>query len=93
MNSFIFPCFSLIFLPDNNILKFYFYFQREPKSEKERKILDFMLELRKLFSLLLGSQRKYVDPSTAVGILRGYLGGENAYCNNQQDVSGIQPKN
>jgi len=61
--------------------------QREPKSEKERKILDFMLELRKLFSLLLGSQRKYVDPSTAVGILRGYLGGENAYCNNQQDVS------
>ena len=45
-----------------------------------------MLELRKLFSLLLGSQRKYVDPSVAVGILRGCLGGEN-YCNNQQDVS------
>jgi len=61
--------------------------QREPKSEKERKILDFMLELRKLFSLLVGSQRKYVDPSIAVGILRGSLGGENNYCNNQQDVS------
>ena len=67
----------------NNVL----YLQREPKSEKERKILDFMIELRKLFSLLLGSQRKYVDPSTAVGILRGYLGGESNFCNNQQDVS------
>ena len=50
-----------------------------------------MLELRKLFALLVGSQRKYVDPSHAVGILRGTLGGESAqvqtYCNNQQDVS------
>ena len=46
-----------------------------------------MLELRKLFSLLLGSHRKYVDPSRAVGILRGNLGGDNNFCNNQQDVS------
>ena len=47
-----------------------------------------MIELRKLFSLLLGSQRKYVDPSAAVGILRGYLGGgQSSYSNNQQDVS------
>lgn len=47
-----------------------------------------MIELRKLFSLLLGSQRKYVDPSAAVGILRGYLGGgQCSYSNNQQDVS------
>lgn len=61
--------------------------QQEPKSERERKILDFMLELRKLFSLLVGSQRKYVDPNRAVGILRGYLGGQSNYCNNQQDVS------
>ena len=60
--------------------------QREPQGEKERKILDFMLELRKLFSLLLGSHRKYVDPSKAVGILHGNLGGVNNTC--QQDVSG-----
>ena len=45
-----------------------------------------MAELRKLFALLLSSRRKYVDPSQAVGILRGSLGGENtaAYENNQQ---------
>jgi len=67
--------------------------QHQPKSEKERKILEFMSELRKLFALLLGSQRKYVDPSRAVGILKGSLGGEGAtqnnmgYDNNQQDVS------
>jgi len=67
--------------------------QHQPKSEKERKILEFMSELRKLFALLLGSQRKYVDPSRAVGILRGTLGGEvtnqttMGYDNNQQDVS------
>ena len=47
------------------------------------------MELRKLFALLVGSQRNYVDPSHAVGILRGSLGGETVqtYCNNQQDVS------
>jgi len=61
--------------------------QREPSDTKERKILDFMLELRKLFSLLVGSQKKYVDPSCAVDILRGCLGGGEAACNNQQDVS------
>lgn len=68
--------------------------QHAPKTDKERKILEFMSELRKLFALLLGSQRKYVDPSQAVGILRGSLGGESGgnanstgYDNNQQDVS------
>ena len=49
------------------------------------------MELRKLFALLVGSQRKYVDPSHAVGILKGSLGGESGqvltYANNQQDVS------
>ena len=61
----------------------------EVTSEKRRKILEFMSELRKLFSLLLNSQRKYVDPSKAVGILRGSLGGgetSQGY-QNQQDVS------
>ena len=46
-----------------------------------------MLELRKLFALLVGSQRSYVDPSRAVGILRGTMGGEGQFSNNQQDVS------
>jgi len=57
---------------------------------EKRKILEFMAELRKLFSLLLNSQRKYVDPSKAVGILRGSLGGGGDAaqgCSNQQDVS------
>ena len=62
----------------------------EANSEKRKKILEFMLELRKLFSLLLNSQRKYVDPSRAVGILRGTLGGGGESSrggSNQQDVS------
>ena len=60
--------------------------EQQQGSEKERKNLEFMAELRKLFALLLSSRRKYVDPSQAVGILRGSLGGENtaAYENNQQ---------
>jgi len=64
--------------------------QQEPRTDRQRKILEFMLELRRLFALLVGSQRKYVDPSHAVGILRGTLGGDaqvQTYCNNQQDVS------
>jgi len=62
--------------------------QREPSDIKERKILDFMVELRKLFSLLVGSHKKYVDPSCAVDILRGCLGGgADNHMNNQQDVS------
>jgi len=61
--------------------------QHSPQTEKERKILEFMSELRKLFVLLLSSQRKYVDPSRAVGILRGSLGGEGGQgTSNQQDV-------
>ena len=46
-----------------------------------------MLELRKLFALLVGSQRSCVDPSQAVGILRGTMGGEGQFTNSQQDVS------
>ena len=46
------------------------------------------MELRKLFSLLVGSHKKYVDPSCAVDILRGCLGGgADNHMNNQQDVS------
>ena len=65
--------------------------EQQQGSEKERKNLEFMAELRKLFALLLSSRRKYVDPSRAVGILRGSLGGENttAYDNNQQVCSSL----
>ena len=58
-------------------------------TDKRKKILSFMSELRKMFSLLLKSQRKYVDPSKAVGILKGTLGGNDKTqgVSNQQDVS------
>ena len=42
--------------------------------ERRKKIVEFMLELRKLFALMVASQRKYVDPSRAVDILRGSIG-------------------
>lgn len=38
---------------------------------QEHRNLPFMQELRKLFSLMVGSKRKYVDPSHAVEILKG----------------------
>ena len=68
--------------------------QHLPMSDKERKIREFMSELRKLFVLLLSSQRKYVDPSKAVGILRGSLeGGEGGQgTSNQQDVRKLTHK-
>ena len=64
-------------------------------NDRRRKIVEFMLELRKLFALMVGSQRKYVDPSRAVDILRGSIGTLqnenkdilNIDTNNQQDVS------
>lgn len=37
---------------------------------QERRNLPFMQELRNLFSLMVGSNRKYVDPSRAVEILQ-----------------------
>lgn len=53
--------------------------------------LEFAVELRKLFALLLASRRKYVDPSGAVDVLRKQdslqlrnIGGLE---NGQQDVS------
>ena len=37
---------------------------------QEHRNLPFMQELRNLFSLMVGSKRKYVDPSRAVDILK-----------------------
>lgn len=60
--------------------------QKRERTENQR-VIEFMLELRKLFALLVGSQRSYVDPSRAVGILRDTMGGEGQFTNSQQDVS------
>jgi hypothetical protein len=63
-------------------------------GDRRKKIVEFMLELRKLFALMVASQRKYVDPTRAVDILRGSIGTLqqnkdliNIETNNQQDVS------
>jgi ubiquitin carboxyl-terminal hydrolase 25/28 len=68
---------------------------QEYGNEKRKKIVEFMLELRKLFALMVGTQRKYVDPTRAVDILRGSIGTQDNQnrdilsleTNNQQDVS------
>ena len=63
---------------------------------RRKRICEFMLELRKLFALMVASQRKYVDPSKAVELLRGSVGGGGGGGNGtsvivadniQQDVS------
>uniref|UniRef100_A0A673L947 Ubiquitin carboxyl-terminal hydrolase n=1 Tax=Sinocyclocheilus rhinocerous TaxID=307959 RepID=A0A673L947_9TELE len=54
-----------------------------PRNQKEHRNLPFMQELRHLFSLLVGSKRKYVDPSRAVEILKDAFKSSES----QQDVS------
>uniref|UniRef100_A0A672NBW0 Ubiquitin carboxyl-terminal hydrolase n=1 Tax=Sinocyclocheilus grahami TaxID=75366 RepID=A0A672NBW0_SINGR len=55
-----------------------------PHNQKEHRNLPFMQELRCLFSLLVGSKRKYVDPSRAVEILKDAFKSSESQ---QQDVS------
>uniref|UniRef100_A0A8C2JPT5 Ubiquitin carboxyl-terminal hydrolase 25 n=1 Tax=Cyprinus carpio TaxID=7962 RepID=A0A8C2JPT5_CYPCA len=55
-----------------------------PRNQKEHRNLPFMQELRHLFSLLVGSKRKYVDPSSAVEILKDAFKSSESQ---QQDVS------
>nr|XP_020477766.1 ubiquitin carboxyl-terminal hydrolase 25 isoform X3 [Monopterus albus] len=55
-----------------------------PCNQKEHRNLPFMQELRNLFSLMLGSKRKYVDPSRAVEILKDAFKSSELQ---QQDVS------
>uniref|UniRef100_A0A3B3SBW4 Ubiquitin carboxyl-terminal hydrolase 25 n=1 Tax=Paramormyrops kingsleyae TaxID=1676925 RepID=A0A3B3SBW4_9TELE len=55
-----------------------------PRNQKEHQNLPFMQELRKLFSLMVGSKRKYVDPSHAVEILKEAFKSSDSQ---QQDVS------
>ncbi|XP_035480947.2 ubiquitin carboxyl-terminal hydrolase 25 isoform X2 [Scophthalmus maximus] len=54
-----------------------------PRNQKEHRNLPFMQELRHLFSLMVGSKRKYVDPSRAVDILKDAFKSSES----QQDVS------
>ncbi|XP_061754141.1 ubiquitin carboxyl-terminal hydrolase 25 isoform X1 [Nerophis ophidion] len=55
-----------------------------PRNQKEHRNLPFMQELRNLFSLMVGSRRKYVDPSRAVEILKDAFKSSELQ---QQDVS------
>ncbi|NXQ64471.1 UBP25 hydrolase, partial [Anthoscopus minutus] len=55
-----------------------------PRNQKEYRNLPFMRELRYLFALLVGSKRKYVDPSRAVEILKDAFKSNDSQ---QQDVS------
>uniref|UniRef100_A0A8C8E5E4 Ubiquitin carboxyl-terminal hydrolase n=1 Tax=Otus sunia TaxID=257818 RepID=A0A8C8E5E4_9STRI len=55
-----------------------------PRNQKEHRNLPFMRELRYLFALLVGSKRKYVDPSRAVEILKDAFKSTDSQ---QQDVS------
>ncbi|XP_070606372.1 ubiquitin carboxyl-terminal hydrolase 25 isoform X2 [Erythrolamprus reginae] len=55
-----------------------------PRNQKEHRNLPFMGELRYLFALLVGSKRKYVDPSRAVEILKDAFKSNDSQ---QQDVS------
>uniref|UniRef100_A0A3B4DZI8 Ubiquitin carboxyl-terminal hydrolase n=1 Tax=Pygocentrus nattereri TaxID=42514 RepID=A0A3B4DZI8_PYGNA len=57
--------------------------QELPRNQKHRN-LPFMQELRNLFSLMVGSRRKYVDPSKAVEILKDAFKSSESQ---QQDVS------
>uniref|UniRef100_A0AAR2IYQ3 Ubiquitin carboxyl-terminal hydrolase n=1 Tax=Pygocentrus nattereri TaxID=42514 RepID=A0AAR2IYQ3_PYGNA len=58
--------------------------QELPRNQKEHRNLPFMQELRNLFSLMVGSRRKYVDPSKAVEILKDAFKSSESQ---QQDVS------
>lgn len=55
-----------------------------PRDQKEHRNLPFMRELRYLFALLVGTKRKYVDPSRAVEILKDAFKSNDSQ---QQDVS------
>ncbi|KAJ8793234.1 hypothetical protein J1605_000229 [Eschrichtius robustus] len=58
--------------------------QELPRNQKEHRNLPFMRELRYLFALLVGTKRKYVDPSRAVEILKDAFKSNDSQ---QQDVS------
>ena len=62
-------------------------------DDRQRKIVEFMLELRKLFAFMVGSARKYVDPSRAVDILRGFIGFAQSSSSTNKDILNIETNN
>jgi len=56
-------------------------------ADRQRKIVEFMLELRRLFALMVGTRRKYVDPSRAVDILRGSIGQDQVSTGSKTDAT------
>ena len=62
-------------------------FSSSYKVDRQRKIVEFMQELRNLFALMVATQRKYVDPTRAVDILRGSIGNNNQM-NNGNNTAG-----
>lgn len=65
-------------------------------SPEEKRNLRFMQELRHLFALMIGSKRKYVDPSKSVDILKEAFASSPVssagVSDSQQDVSEFQHK-
>ncbi|KAK6173821.1 hypothetical protein SNE40_017212 [Patella caerulea] len=61
-------------------------------SPVDNRNLLFMKELRSLFGLLVGSSKKYVDPSKAVEILKEAFSSPTGGNDSQQDVSEFQHK-
>lgn len=58
----------------------------------ETRSLRFTEELRNLFALMIGSYRKYVDPSKAVEILKEGFRSHTGVSDSQQDISEFQGK-
>ncbi|XP_035871541.1 ubiquitin carboxyl-terminal hydrolase 28-like isoform X2 [Phyllostomus discolor] len=54
-------------------------------DEKEKRNAVFMQELQRLFALMMGSNRKFVDPSSALNVLKGAF--QAVEEEQQQDVS------
>ena len=65
-------------------------------ESRHKKIIEFMMELQKLFAQLVASQRKYVDPTRAVDILRASFGGTPNVVENETrtvNSSSMSPNN
>ncbi|XP_036907310.1 ubiquitin carboxyl-terminal hydrolase 28-like [Sturnira hondurensis] len=54
-------------------------------DEREKRNVMFMQELQRLFALMMGSNRKFVDPSSALNLLKGAF--QSVEEEEQQDVS------
>ncbi|XP_070201808.1 ubiquitin carboxyl-terminal hydrolase 25-like isoform X2 [Littorina saxatilis] len=86
---------SLFYLPKFRRMVLNFKCPAQPAGNGnvlERRNLRFMKELRVLFGLMVGTTRKYVDPSKAVDILKEAFSSPSGISDSQQDVSEFQHK-